>query len=226
MHTFSRSFILISLLGLATAAPAQAQEGGTRQAGFDCSKAASLTEKAICNDDDTAEADRAMSIAFRALVDRSTPDMQAALRQDQQAFLKQRAEAFESPRSNPQMRQEGLRDRTEMRAEFFNWIATTPATSFIGTWRNAWGIIEVKQAAHGRLAVDFEVADQANGSWLCRFSGELEHNFTDEAIMASDAGPLQMNLDGAMLRIPTPFCDETTSGGFGTAAGTYFRIGT
>lgn len=195
------------------------------QAGFDCKKASTSTEKAICSDSGIAEADRAMSIAYGALIKRSDPDMKEALREDQAAFLKQRSEAFETHLTNLAMRLEGLNYRTEQRAELFNWISVVSNPSLEGNWQNAWGMIKIEKKSPNQFSVELDVADQANGSWVCSFEGVVQLKDTGEAEYQGEGGPLTMKLDGPMLKIPTPFCDESTSGGFGSAAGTYFRVG-
>lgn len=195
------------------------------QAGFDCAKASTDTEKAICSDKDIAEADRAMSIAYSALVERASPDLKEALRNDQAGFLKQRSEAFESHLSNAAMRLEGLSYRTEARAELLNWVSVAESSSLEGNWQNAWGSIKVEKKSPDKLSVQVDVSDQANGSWICSFEGVLNQKSAGEAEFESKSGPLILKLDGAALKIPTPFCDESTSGGFGSAAGTYFRVG-
>lgn len=195
------------------------------QAGFDCGKASTETEKTICAKPEIAEADRAMSIAYAALIERADPALKQALRTDQSDFIKLRAEAFETHLSNAEMRLQGLLDRTEMRAEFLNWISVANNTSLEGKWRNEWGVVEVEKNKSGQLAVTISVADQANGSWVCSFEGVLEQKTPGEAEFKSASGPLVLRLEGASLKIPTPFCDDSTSGGFGNAAGNYFRVG-
>ncbi len=212
---------LCTALGIYAFSPAQA----LAQAGFDCAKASTETEKAICASPETAEADRAMSIAYRELIKRVDPVLKEALRIDQADFIKLRAQAFESHLANAAMRQESLLDRTETRAEFLNWVSVTDSSSLEGSWRNVWGVVKVEKNASGKLAVDINVADQANGSWVCSFEGELERKSATEAEFKGESGPLILQLKGATLNIPTPFCDESTSGGFGTAAGNYFRLG-
>lgn len=195
------------------------------QAGFNCAKASTLTEKAICSDPEIAEADRAMSISYKALVERADPRLKEALRSDQNSFIQLRAEAYENHTSTVENRVQRLLDDTEMRAEFLNWISVSDNASLEGNWRNTWGVIEVEKDKSGGLAVKINVADQANGSWLCSFEGVLEQNSASEAKFQGEGGPLVIRLNGAALSIPTPFCDESTSGGFGNAAGTYFRVG-
>lgn len=216
-HCFS--FIVLLAAFAFCCSPANAQ------AGFDCKKASTETEKAICSDPEIAESDRGMTVSYKSLLDRTGTKLREALRADQAAFLKIRTEAFESSLANRDMRMQKLRDYTDMRAEFLNWIAVTDQLSLEGTWSNAQGSVVLKRKASGGLAVKIDVADQANGSWVCSFEGDLEQGYTDEAKLQSAGGPLVLRLDGATLKIPTPFCDGSTSGGFGSAAGTYFHVG-
>ena len=215
------SVVLCAALGIY----AFPQVPASAQAGFDCGKASTATEKAICSKEEISEADRAMSIAYSALIERADPALKNALRVDQGDFIRLRAEAFESRLSNPESKLTDLLDRTEMRAEFLNWVSVTSAPSLEGNWRNEWGLVEVEKNKSGQLAVKLNVADQANGSWVCSFEGVLEQKTAGEAEFKGENGPLVLRLEGATLKIPTPFCDESTSGGFGTAAGTYFRVG-
>ncbi len=223
---FLNYFVIICAALAASAfsyAPALARAGV--QAGFDCGKASTETEKAICADPDTAEADRGMSISYSALLERANPALKEALRADQAEFLRVRAEAFESELSSRDHKTQRLLEETEMRQEFLNWIAVTDSSSLEGNWRNAQGVVAVKKNPAGDLAVEIDVSDQFNGSWLCTFEGVLKQTKAGEAEFQSKAGPLILRLDGATLNIPTPFCDESTSGGYGSAEGTYFRVG-
>ena len=212
---------LCTALGIYAFSPAQALE----QAGFDCAKASTETEKAICASPEIAEADRAMSLTYEALIKRADAALKQALKVDQADFIKLRDQAFESHLSNAAVRQESLLDRTETRAEFLNWISVADSTALEGNWRNVWGLVKAEKNASGKLIVNIDVADQANGSWVCSFEGELEQKSATEAEFKGEGGPLTLKLQGAILNIPTPFCDETTTGGFGTAAGNYFRVG-
>ena len=126
---------------------------------------------------------------------------------------------------NAAMRLEGLSYRTEARAELLNWVSVAESSSLEGNWQNAWGSIKVEKKSPDKLSVQVDVSDQANGSWICSFEGVLNQKSAGEAEFESKSGPLILKLDGAALKIPTPFCDESTSGGFGSAAGTYFRVG-
>lgn len=213
--------ILCTALGLCAFSPLAA----FAQAGFDCAKASTDTEKAICKDSAASEADRAMSLAYNALIERSDSALKEALRKDQSEFNEIRSQAFENQVSTPEANLENLTDRTEMRAEFLNWVSVSPDLSIEGNWRNAWGMIKLKRNAAGHLDVDLNVADQISGSWVCQFEGSAEQNYTNEAEYKGEGGPLTLQLEGAMLKVPTPFCDESTSGGAGSAAGTYFRVG-
>jgi uncharacterized protein YecT (DUF1311 family) len=64
--------------------------GAAAQPSFDCAKATTAAEKAICAHPDLAAADAAMNKAFSALSKTTAPDQQAALRRDQIDWIKSR----------------------------------------------------------------------------------------------------------------------------------------
>jgi uncharacterized protein YecT (DUF1311 family) len=64
--------------------------GAVAQPSFDCAKAKTETEKAICASPELAAADAAMNKAFTALAKSIAPEQQAALRRDQIDWIKSR----------------------------------------------------------------------------------------------------------------------------------------
>jgi uncharacterized protein YecT (DUF1311 family) len=57
---------------------------------FDCGKAETATEKAICGSFELASWDRSVALAFRRALERQTPQKQAELRQGQKDWLRKR----------------------------------------------------------------------------------------------------------------------------------------
>lgn len=212
-------------LSMAMIGPLPLHAAGGPKAGFDCAKASSDLEKAICADPLTAEGDHAMSVAFKALLARpAPPDFIAALRADQRDFLAIRQQAWEV-KGNRQMAVERLRDGTDLRAEFLNWINPEPPAGLVGNWANAWGIIRISQAADGSLQMESNVVDQVAGTWICGFNGPLNTTADDQAIGHTVAGDLVVRRQGALLEVPEPFCDETGPAINGSMQGRYFRVG-
>jgi uncharacterized protein YecT (DUF1311 family) len=64
--------------------------GAAAQPSFDCAKATTAAEKAICASPELAAADTAMNKAFAALAKSMAPDQQAAVRRDQADWIKSR----------------------------------------------------------------------------------------------------------------------------------------
>jgi uncharacterized protein YecT (DUF1311 family) len=84
MTTTCRATIALALLSTLWVAGAMAQPS------FDCAKAKTEAEKAICGNPELAAADTAMNKAFAALSKSIAADQQAALRRDQIDWIKSR----------------------------------------------------------------------------------------------------------------------------------------
>ena len=70
--------------------PALWASAAVAQASFDCSKASTVAEKAICADPKLAAADKAMGEAFTALLKKLAPAQQTALKADQVSWVTNR----------------------------------------------------------------------------------------------------------------------------------------
>jgi len=115
---------------------------------FDCAKAASVAEKAICADPALAEADADVAKNYAAML--MTLDTRAgkALRDDQSDFIGYRDQIAGFNENTPKDQQnfdlgEFLRDR----ATFIAGIRKPADTGFIGTWISSRGTVEIKAAA-------------------------------------------------------------------------------
>lgn len=194
------------------------------QAGFDCQKAQSPTEKAICYNPEIAEADRAMSVAFNALIERGSPALQTALLFDHRMFINARAAAYEADK-NTEIAIQRLLDGTEIRAEMLNWIATEPAQGLIGIWGNVSAQIEITDAGNNQIMVKANGVDPVSGSWLCSFEQTIPLINTDKATIDNIGGQFTVERTDRILVVPEPYCDEAGPSHNGTLMGEYFRIG-
>lgn len=181
-------------------------------AGFDCTKATSELERAICAEAQTSAADHAMAQAWAGLRSGTAGELQAALVQDQRRFLGLREAAFsETPADE---RQERLRGMTLDRAEFLRRVARQTGDSYEGLWQNAFGIIEIT-----RTSARLNASDPVAGRWMCLVEGVLNA----KARIATESGPLQLTLSPAGLSVQdaaeTGYCG--LNGGLG---GQYFRL--
>lgn len=218
-----RSLPIAALLALS--ASGFVAHAAPHQAGFDCAKASTGLEQAICADPDTAAADRAMMVAYNEIVARQgQAAFNAAIQAEQRAFLAIRREAWDIAR-NREMALTLLRDETERRAEWLNWITPAKSDRLTGTWSNAWGVLKITQAEGGRLTLDANVADQVAGTWLCGFAGDLAAEGPTEAVGYTVAGDLVLRRSGPVLEVPVDFCDETGPPINGSMKGVYFKIG-
>jgi len=170
------------LIGLAMAGlvlpPAAA---AAERPSFDCTKAASATEKAICGNDRLARLDRAIAQAFRAL--RSDPNLAERLAEEQAAFLKKRdacnsdtgclAREMESRRAALAL--EPLKDSKDARERF------------VGRYRGALGEMIVRRTLAGEFEIDGSTAEPS-GRWVCDVSGNIQSVSKDVATVKGDDG--------------------------------------
>src|SRR5262249_36492203 len=128
-----RNGVIVLLLAIASGAEAQTRPS------FDCTKATSTIEKAICADKEAADADRARSEAYRRPAESlANPAARAHLLRDQTAWLSDRqricplhAAQSQTDRTLPTC----LRDLATARAEHLSMLPAGNAYPFIGERR-------------------------------------------------------------------------------------------
>ncbi|ADO44140.1 Conserved hypothetical protein (plasmid) [Ketogulonicigenium vulgare Y25] len=196
------------------------------QAGFDCAKAQTDTEFAICKDAKIAAADLAMTRAYTALMERAGAPLQSLLRADQRAFLAQRTESYDTAGTSDAAF-ERLHFQTENRMSMLQRVTLDEVPGLVGTWRSANGTITIAPSPDDSsfITVEAVAADQANGSWLCEYSGDLILSGPDSAAMETLGGVFGVARSGAVLIIAQPYCSEAGPTPDGSLQGTYFRIG-
>lgn len=134
---------------------------------FDCSKAASPSEKTICTSDRLARLDRAIAKAFRDL--RSDSNLAEELPKEQAAFLAQRdlcgsdvsclAREMESRRAALALEPlKGSKDERER---------------FVGRYRGGFGDMMVRRTFAGEFALTGSSGDP-NGRWSCDVWGDIQ----------------------------------------------------
>ena len=163
------SAVLTALL--ANSAPAAAQA----KPSFDCAKAASVAEKAICADPTLAQADADVAKAYAALLKTLDAHAGKALRDDQSDFVTYRDQIAEFNENTPKDQQtfdlgEFLRDR----ATFLAGIRKPGNGGFIGTWSSVRGSVEIKAAGTGKVEISEDVvANPVSGSGSCEIDGTV-----------------------------------------------------
>ncbi|WP_027057646.1 lysozyme inhibitor LprI family protein [Mesorhizobium loti] len=142
---------------------------------FDCAKAASVAEKAICADPALAQADADVEKNYAALLKMLDPHAGKALRNDQSDFIGYRDQIAGFNENTPKDQQtfdlgEFLRDR----ATFLAGIRKPADTGFIGTWSSVGGSVEIKAAGAGKLDISEDVANPVSGGGECDISGTVK----------------------------------------------------
>lgn len=156
------SHLLLIAAALLSVAPAVAAE----RPSFDCSKAASASEKAICANARLRRLDRGIAGAYRAL--RSDPDLQETLTKEQDDFLQKRdacgadvaclAREMESRRAALAL--EPLKGSTDARERF------------VGRYSNGTGEMMVRRTLAGEYELSGSSGDP-NGRWSCDIWGNI-----------------------------------------------------
>ena len=149
---------MIAFLALALALP---QDGPS----FNCARATTPVEHAICADPRLAAQDRRVAEAYGRLRRSLSPAAREALARDQRWYLGARDEWFEN-----RDRWEGFPDlptRMTGRVAFLASLSTEQPETLIGRWRNVAGEVEITQTAPGRLGIAADAVQPTNARWLC-----------------------------------------------------------
>lgn len=149
---------MIAFFALALALP---QDGPS----FDCDRATTPVEQAICADPRLAAQDQRVAEAYGRLRRSLPPAAREALARDQRWYLGARDDWFEN-----RDRWEGFPDlstRMRGRVAFLTSLSTERPQTLVGRWRNVAGEVEITRAAGGRLRVAATAAQPTNARWLC-----------------------------------------------------------
>lgn len=148
------------------------------QPSFNCSRASSPAEHAICADARLGRLDRRLAERYAAVRRALAPAMREALLRDQRWFLGARDEWQENSSRTGFRNFPDLGQRMETRIAFLNRLRTAPATQLAGDWRNAAGQVRIRDTGKGALSVEFNAANPVNARWLCdvRGTGRLVNN--------------------------------------------------
>lgn len=204
---------------------------------FDCAKASSTAEKAICSHDNLAALDVKIAAEYRALRKELDPKSADALSQDQRWFVASRDSAADMPAS---MSPPAITQMLKTRADFLGAINPHPPTGFVGSWRNIAGGFDIKLAADGQLQIEGNAAAPVTGNWVCEYygrglaAGEIFKPQTEEMdensklVVAENANQLIFTREGAILTVQTITPPNSDNGSFcgmnGSFDGTYFLL--
>lgn len=164
-----RASLPVLMILLATT-PASAQGGPS----FDCRKAKSPVEKAICADDKLGALDRRVASTYAEAMKRLDGKGAEALRQDQRSFQATLAYGLEWDEGKPpDKRIFRLEEALKSRAEFLSGIDAAPAGRWAGTWRNNSGEIDIQTKGQG-FSVAANGAMPVTGNWVCDINGSAK----------------------------------------------------
>lgn len=196
---------------------------------FDCARAGSAVERAICADPRLARADAELAQAYRRALAGLDAPAAAALRDEQRWFLEIRdaryADAAASERAT------ALRATLDYRREYLGQINAQPSPGLAGRWRNIAGEVEIRRDAKGRWDVQANAAHPLDGRWLCDAAGR-DRGEADAASVHvdDDDSVLKLKREGASLRVAAvdakgqrltmpDYCGHN-----GSLEGTYFAV--
>lgn len=186
---------------LMASASAFAAPPASAKPSFDCAKAASAVEKAICRNDGLARADAAVGRAYERL--RKSLDAQAAsgLREDQRWFIGIRDAAYDN--ASAANRAQSLQALLDDRARTLSQIRVQPPVGLVGSWRNLAGGIDVVDDGAGRLKVEANAAHPLDGRWLCDASGSGRSVGAALTVQVEggERSSLKLTREGAALRV-------------------------
>lgn len=165
---YMSSFPALSALGAASALLLFASTPSVAAAradgpSFNCQRATSDSEKAICANPELASLDRRIAARYTALRGQLEARAFRSLREDQEWFVASREETAI----------EDLADTLRSRLSFLNAIRLPPASGVVGNWRNAAGMITVTQEPSGGVTFEANAAAPVTGRWVCGASGDV-----------------------------------------------------
>jgi uncharacterized protein len=198
---------VFSVLALSIALTAAPQ---VSQPSFNCARASTPSEHAICADPRLGRLDRRLADRYVAVRQAMTPALREALTRDQRWFLGARDEWQENSTRGGFRDFPDLAARMTDRIAFLDQLRTRPATHLQGTWRNAAGTVEIRTLEKGQMSVEINAAHPVNARWLCDISGRARLGESTIVIDADDGWRIRLSLDRGSLKV-----EELAPGGQG-----------
>lgn len=135
---------------------------GAAAPSFDCGKASSKAERAICASPEASALDSEVAEAYRLALTRLGDDANAVarLKSDQKAFVTWRDKFIDNQNLV-------LTDFLGRRRDFLLSIDPTERPGVEGRWRSFWGETHIRRAARGGLVVSNWMSEPVLRSWNC-----------------------------------------------------------
>ena len=234
MTAFSATNRLLPMLalGIATSLTGQYAQAATKPT-FDCTKAASMAEKAICADPRLAKLDIRVSHSYRTALKHLDAIGRNALKDDQQHFIERRNEDTEADDVvTDEDRFKIVSKLLAERADFLDTIAPAPPGTIVGNWEGPSGHVTITRIDGGRLHVDLENYYPYNAHGTCGLDETVP---MAESLHIPDTGPdekptgmiINILRNGAVVIVNTSgdATEQSVNCGIGSAfQGTFFYI--
>lgn len=200
---------------------------------FNCAKATTPVEKAICANTALAEQDAAIAQQYKAVRGKLDAEAAKSLTADQRYFLGVRDNIYAAPFKGSTPAKE-ISTSMRSRVAFLKSINPQPPAGFIGKWKNIEGEIEITRTDDGQLFVAANSNQPYSGRWVCDVSGKAVIAGDTLKVTYQDGPPWVLSLTrrGAVLvvsEIPPagvekdgfgpPFC-----GMKGSVSGDWFAV--
>ncbi|MBT0669316.1 hypothetical protein HT136_13170 [Novosphingobium profundi] len=212
----------LAILGAGLAAfsapPASAADPERNGPSFDCTRAASEAERAICASKPLSSLDGQIGMRYAALRRGLDTSSAEKLKKDQQWFIARRDSAF----GDAQARIPILKDRLT----FLNAIDWSPPAGIEGVWSNLAGEIIVSRGPDGSLVFSANAVEPTNARWVCEESGKLATTSVSgwNTLGGDPEARLSFARSGATLEVSEPAGVPNPNCGLnGSLAGSYFH---
>jgi len=197
---------------------------------FDCAKARTGAEKAICANPQLAALDASIAKRYneaRKALDAKTAE---ALTQDQRGFTKVRDDAYEMPFEKGKSIEE-LASRLKYRDAFLASLDVAERKGFTGRWRNLSGEITLWKKPDGNILYEGSAEQPRTARWSCNVEadGKVEGERLRVKSVDTKGWVLNLQRQGAALIVEekAPGAGSSTPpycGVNGSLGGTFFPI--
>lgn len=168
---------------------------------FNCARASTLSEHAICADPALGRLDRRMADQYVAVRRALPAPAREALTRDQRWFIGAREEWQENSARGGFRDFPDLAARMTSRIDFLDSLQTRRAGGLNGVWRNAAGMIEIRPAAKGQVVINIDAAHPVNGRWTCDVSGTAQVNGNVTTVAAGEGWRIRLSLESGYLKV-------------------------
>lgn len=193
---------------------------------FECAKATTKVERAICADAPLAKADAEVATLYRERRAALLPAAAALLTQDETYFLGSRERVYGYGETNPN---ELLLAVIRGRADFLRSLRPPSGDGPEGSWGNLIAKLTVARGADGLFQVDINGNEPVTARWVCDVegTGRLADGVL-EVKVETDGSTLRLRRDGQTLKVEAvpPSGKRAWTPGYcglnGSIAGDYF----